>query len=313
MNVERERALKQFKVELLHRGQGISTSQELMRSADLALAANTFSLSEFIQALLYCAREAAGGASRAPPRDGRRDDAHPVQDLGPLDMVTTFMEESLIPLARRTGCEGFREALQSTPILYEAASSHQSKLDGILARYGGGVSSSNGPSAQLQSTLGVPLHRFIDMCEFVSPLLPRTAIKAAFLQSCPLSALADPATGTARTLDAQKLFQAVVRIALALRDLDLSTTGGAPSPRGTVTNSKATNCLVDLDTLGLRRLQRNIGTILSRAARVDADAEVAMPAAAKILQALARGRAARARIQRDQRNVGVFSWKPPWQ
>lgn len=269
---------------------------------DLALAANTFSVSEFLEAAIRCALVVAPPVENDPSTG-----APPTVAARARQALIAFLDDYLVPLATRVGIERFRQTMTSLPALVSKAAQLAPVQAKLFVLYG---KSNRRP--------GVGLHKFLALSELFHPDLPRARVKAVFIQCVPLGAIggahaaapvaahakahlaAGGADGSGRTLDASLLWEALVRLALLSIDVhgtfDHSNAIMRSSPEGGRVGAELACSLEQLTEAQLRTVGATVEAVLERTVGTKAERALEQRAASKVIQALLRGKAARLAI-----------------
>ena len=294
VNERRDVAVEKAKISLLHRGHGISTSQELMVQSSMALNAKSFSLSEFIEACVACAPIVAGKSLKGLEPMAQAQAA-----------VVQFLDGFIVPHAKRVGLAGFRDALSSLPTL----SSARVEMAPLMSQ----IWKTHAAAAKVQkqlsggALLGLSLGRFLDIAELIDPEMPRARVKAVFLAALGVS-LHMPTDTSTRLLGQDSAWEGIVRLAL-LQIANTSTSlpdvappppvGAPPSRQAQAQNAKELSgaelacSLTEMSKAQLRDLRSALQQMEARVIGPKADEAVVKAAAAKALQSVARGKASR--------------------
>ena len=245
INEGREAELQSTKTRMLHVGMHVFHNAQLEAQQSTALKRSTFSLSEFVEALIRMAwaQELRGGdgaaSALATPAELER-------------AVASFFDRILAPHAKRLSLAEYRAAMTSVPalnaLLLRLTPVHARLFDAFARRRTGGDSTvasapsssaaaaaaavavsggdpsgehGNGPAADR----GVCLPRFLSFAALTAPAVPRARATALFAQSLAIDDLYEPASP--KILDAASFQEAVFRLGVLVTDAE-----GAPAQLG---------------------------------------------------------------------------------
>lgn len=210
INRARQRGLEETKARLLHSGTGTMKNLELGRAKALALEQTTFSLSEFLEALV----RVAGGRIRHA--QGRRSRAAGGAETLAVDDVTAalgaLLDDVLLPHARHLGLSDSHTLTARVPavrkLLAERTKRH-AKLFHKLALQDAASRTGDGE--------GVSLNCWHTLAERVAPELPRARATAVFVHAMDdMRRLYD--TERPKLLEPASFEEALLRLALILVD-----------------------------------------------------------------------------------------------
>ena len=265
VNKARDKRVAQQKIEALYRGVGTLLSQDLMNAADMALASNTFSLSEFLEACVRCAVIVPAVDNRIMDPSAKMKEA-----------VIAMFDDWLLPYAARIGIRGFRDNMNSSPEMKMCKLNLATSFARMFEQYAT-TTVING-----SKLLGVPLRRFLQMAEVADVSLSRRLVKTAYVQSLGLDAVSSAQLSGAKLLTEETLWEALLRLALLTC---ANEAGGAQ--RFT---------LAAMNDAQRSALYTKLETIVTYIGGPQAEAtasQISAVEAAKALQAVARGMAAR--------------------
>ena len=264
VNDLRDKRIELRKLEALHKGIGVTKSDELLFAAQMALDANTFSMSEFLEA---CVRSATL-VTKADPRVMDKSDKA-------QEAVIAMLDDWLMPFAARCGIRGFREAMGSSPELQLLRLDLGQPFTRLFNAHATAAVSSG------SKLVGVSLHRFLEIAEVAKAGLSRARVKSAYVQSLGLDAVSSALLRGAKLLTEDTLWEALLRLALII--CEEGTTG----PH----DQRNPFRLAALDEAQLRAVRSELEAMVLYCPA--SSKEISALSAAKALQGAARGMASR--------------------
>lgn len=264
VNDLRDKRIELRKLEALHKGIGVTKSDELLFAAQMALDANTFSMSEFLEA---CVRSATL-VTKADPRV--MDKCDKAQEA-----VIAMLDDWLMPFAARYGIRGFREAMGSSPELQLLKLDLGQPFTRLFNAHATAAVSSG------SKFVGVSLHRFLEIAEVAKAGLSRARVKTAYVQSLGLDAVSSALLRGAKLLTEDTLWEALLRLALIICE------EGATGPH----DQRNPFRLAALDEAQLRAVRSELEAMVLYCPA--SSKEISALSAAKALQGAARGMASR--------------------
>ena len=195
VNDERSEAVNSMKTSMLHAGVGITQADQLKQTGETALKRNTFSLSEFIEALVRvaCVRTLT-------PAERKRGRLLTSEEV--VRAVSDLLENVLVPHANKIGLTKFHEAMTDVPELNAMLLKLTTLHSKLYERFAG--------------VKGIKLSKFLDLAELVGPDLARPRATAVFVQSLPVDVIYR--SDAPKLLDPEVFQEALLRLGMLLED-----------------------------------------------------------------------------------------------
>ena len=198
VNQERSEDALQSTMRLLSSGFSVVSEEIKAGIGETALKNNTFSISEFVEALIRvaCVR------TRSPKEKLQGRPSPPLSAAEATTAVKDFLEKVLTPHAMRVGLTEFRAAMceevELNSLLVDLIDLHAN----LYSKYAG-----HG---------GLKLQFFLKMAAVVAPNVPRPRATAVFIQSLPIEAVY--LNDLPKVLDPDAFQEAVLRLGLLIED-----------------------------------------------------------------------------------------------
>lgn len=177
-------------------GQSQDLELKLRLKAESALTTDSFSLSEFIEAIIRL------GCTH----DGRRPQLPSASEAA--SAVTSFLSTVITPHRAQLGLADFRAAMSSSPALNKMLLELTPLHADIYHRF----------AVVAAAEKGVSLKHFLELSTLVAPMVPHARATAAFIESLPLDQLYS--SESAKLLGPQLFQEAVLRLCILGIDID---------------------------------------------------------------------------------------------
>ena len=266
VNQERSEEWLQTTTRLLSSGSSVVSEQIKAGIGETALKNSTFSISEFVEALI----RVACVHTRSPGEKLKGRPLPPLSSAEATGAVKEFFETVLVPHAMHVGLTEFRAAMceevELNSLLVDLIDLH-AKLYSKYAGHG-----------------GLKLQFFLEMAAVVAPNVPRPRATAVFIQSLPIEAVY--LRDLPKVLDPDAFQEAVLRLGLLIED---SKSSAGSSVTGAELSKPPTNMgpgrLAALRST-LERMQSALDPPKTKPKKTQEDATIA-------IQKCARGRMVR--------------------